>query len=336
MAASNLLEKLDPALLRPGRFDRQVFVSPPDVGGRRAILDVHTRNKPLRDDLDLDTIAQQTSGLTGADLANICNEAAIRCVRRKGHALVDRGLRRGARARRRRRAVLDDAERPRARGRRLPRGRARADARAALDHRARAQDLDRPARAGARLRDEPARRGQLPEDARGADRPDDRAARRPLRRAGRLRRGHHRRRERPPARRRDHQRDGARLRHGHLGGRQPHVDRLRPAVGPDAPHPRRGAAGAGLRGPSPGDGPDHRPTARSSRSSRASCSRRKSSAAPTSTASWRASSRSTGARAAACASSRAIPPRLPRRRLRRGCSPASTTSASPSNRSTTR
>ena len=87
MAASNLLEKLDPALLRPGRFDRQVFVSPPDVGGRRSILNVHTRNKPLREDLDLDVIAQQTSGLTGADLANICNEAAIRCARRGGHAL---------------------------------------------------------------------------------------------------------------------------------------------------------------------------------------------------------------------------------------------------------
>jgi cell division protease FtsH len=87
MAASNLLEKLDPALLRPGRFDRQVFVSPPDVTGRRSILAVHTRNKPLREDVDLDTVAQQTSGLTGADLANICNEAAIRCARRKGHAI---------------------------------------------------------------------------------------------------------------------------------------------------------------------------------------------------------------------------------------------------------
>ncbi|HEX8207321.1 MAG TPA: AAA family ATPase, partial [Solirubrobacteraceae bacterium] len=70
MAASNLLEKLDPALLRPGRFDRQVFVSPPDVGGRREILEVHTRNKPLRD-VDLDLVARQTSGLTGADLANL-------------------------------------------------------------------------------------------------------------------------------------------------------------------------------------------------------------------------------------------------------------------------
>src|SRR6476646_6282696 len=68
IAASNLLEKLDPALLRPGRFDRQVFVVPPDVKGRQGILQVHTRDKPL-DDVDLSLVAQQTSGLTGADLA---------------------------------------------------------------------------------------------------------------------------------------------------------------------------------------------------------------------------------------------------------------------------
>jgi cell division protease FtsH len=83
MAASNLLEKLDPALLRPGRFDRQVFVAPPDVAGREKILEVHTRGKPL-DDVDLSIVAAQTSGLTGADLANICNEAAIFCARRGG------------------------------------------------------------------------------------------------------------------------------------------------------------------------------------------------------------------------------------------------------------
>jgi cell division protease FtsH len=77
IAASNLLEKLDPALLRPGRFDRQIFVTPPDLKGRRAILGVHTRDKPLADDVDLELVARQTSGLTGADLANICNEAAI-------------------------------------------------------------------------------------------------------------------------------------------------------------------------------------------------------------------------------------------------------------------
>src|SRR5579884_3473582 len=82
IAASNLLEKLDPALLRPGRFDRQIFVSPPDVQGRERILAVHCRNKPLATDVNLGLLARQTSGLTGADLANICNEAAIFAARR--------------------------------------------------------------------------------------------------------------------------------------------------------------------------------------------------------------------------------------------------------------
>jgi cell division protease FtsH len=80
IAASNLLEKLDPALLRPGRFDRQIFVSPPDVTGRERILRVHTRDKPL-EGVDLTLVARQTSGLTGAELANICNEAAIFAAR---------------------------------------------------------------------------------------------------------------------------------------------------------------------------------------------------------------------------------------------------------------
>jgi cell division protease FtsH len=87
IAASNLLEKLDPALLRPGRFDRQVFVVPPDVRGRLGVLEVHTRGKPL-DDVDLTLVAQQTSGLTGADLANICNEAAIFAARRRGRTIT--------------------------------------------------------------------------------------------------------------------------------------------------------------------------------------------------------------------------------------------------------
>jgi cell division protease FtsH len=76
IAASNLLDKLDPALLRPGRFDRQIFVSPPDLKGRIEILGVHTKNKPLHQ-VDLSVVAKQTAGLTGADLANICNEASI-------------------------------------------------------------------------------------------------------------------------------------------------------------------------------------------------------------------------------------------------------------------
>src|SRR3989441_144305 len=77
MGASNRLQDLDPALLRPGRFDRQILVSPPDLAGREAILNVHTRGKPLASDVDLNVIARQTAGLTGADLANIANEAAI-------------------------------------------------------------------------------------------------------------------------------------------------------------------------------------------------------------------------------------------------------------------
>src|SRR3954453_13137446 len=88
IAASNLLDKLDQALLRPGRFDRQIFVSPPDVAGREAIMNVHTRSKPLADDVDLQMIAPQTSGLTGADLANLCNEAAIAAARSRRSEIV--------------------------------------------------------------------------------------------------------------------------------------------------------------------------------------------------------------------------------------------------------
>ncbi len=90
IAASNLLEKLDPALLRPGRFDRQIFVSPPDVAGRERILRVHTRRKPVHEGVDFSLLARQTAGLTGADLANICNEAAINAVRR-GEVVIETG-----------------------------------------------------------------------------------------------------------------------------------------------------------------------------------------------------------------------------------------------------
>src|SRR5438874_11496045 len=77
MGASNRLQDLDIALLRPGRFDRQVLVAAPDLAGREAILLAHTKGKPLAADVDLASLARQTAGLTGADLANIANEAAI-------------------------------------------------------------------------------------------------------------------------------------------------------------------------------------------------------------------------------------------------------------------
>jgi cell division protease FtsH len=81
IAATNRPDILDPALLRPGRFDRQIVVDRPDLTGRRAILDVHAKGKPLGDDVDLDVIARQTPGFTGADLANLLNEAALLSAR---------------------------------------------------------------------------------------------------------------------------------------------------------------------------------------------------------------------------------------------------------------
>jgi cell division protease FtsH len=88
MGASNRLQDLDQALLRPGRFDRQVLVGPPDLVGREAILRVHTEAKPLGEDVDLGLLARQTSGLTGADLANIANEAAIFAGRKQRHFII--------------------------------------------------------------------------------------------------------------------------------------------------------------------------------------------------------------------------------------------------------
>lgn len=81
MAATNRVDVLDPALLRPGRFDRQIYVNTPDVKGREEILKVHARNKPLSGDIDFKTIARMTIGFTGADLANLLNESAILAAR---------------------------------------------------------------------------------------------------------------------------------------------------------------------------------------------------------------------------------------------------------------
>ena len=90
ISATNRPEVLDPALLRPGRFDRRVAVQPPDTAGRRKILDVHTRSVPLAVDVDLDRLAATTPGMVGADLANIVNEAALTAARR-GHDMVTMG-----------------------------------------------------------------------------------------------------------------------------------------------------------------------------------------------------------------------------------------------------
>jgi cell division protease FtsH len=88
IAATNRPDILDPALLRPGRFDRQIVVDRPDRVGRRKILEVHTKGKPLSSDIDLDTLAAGTPGFTGADLANLVNEAALLAAR-KGKKVVE-------------------------------------------------------------------------------------------------------------------------------------------------------------------------------------------------------------------------------------------------------
>ena len=87
MAATNRPDILDPALLRPGRFDREITVGAPDIKGRAAILRVHSRNKPLEESVDLEVVAKKTAGFTGADLANLLNEAALLAARR-GKSLI--------------------------------------------------------------------------------------------------------------------------------------------------------------------------------------------------------------------------------------------------------
>ena len=93
MAATNRVDILDPAILRPGRFDRKIMVGRPDVGGREEILNVHAKNKPLGDDVDLKQIAQTTAGFTGADLENLLNEAAIVTAREERAFITQEDIR---------------------------------------------------------------------------------------------------------------------------------------------------------------------------------------------------------------------------------------------------
>ena len=92
IAATNRPDILDPALLRPGRFDRQIPVSAPDMRGRRAILAVHSKGKPIAQGTDLDALAKRTVGMSGADLANVINEGALLTARHNGHVITDAAL----------------------------------------------------------------------------------------------------------------------------------------------------------------------------------------------------------------------------------------------------
>ncbi|MBK1785188.1 ATP-dependent zinc metalloprotease FtsH [Prauserella cavernicola] len=92
IAATNRPDILDPALLRPGRFDRQIPVSAPDLRGRKAILEVHSKGKPLEQNVDLTSLAKRTVGMSGADLANVINEAALLTARTHGNVITDSAL----------------------------------------------------------------------------------------------------------------------------------------------------------------------------------------------------------------------------------------------------
>ncbi|MCI9427670.1 MAG: ATP-dependent zinc metalloprotease FtsH [Eubacterium sp.] len=93
MAATNRVDILDPAIMRPGRFDRKIHVGRPDIGGREEILKVHAQNKPLGDDVDLHQIAQTTAGFTGADLENLLNEAAIHAAKKDRAYIIQSDIR---------------------------------------------------------------------------------------------------------------------------------------------------------------------------------------------------------------------------------------------------
>ena len=220
MGASNRLQDLDPALLRPGRFDRQILVQPPDLGGRIAILRVHMRGKPLAGDVDVESIARQTAGLTGADLANICNEAAICAGRRRAELIVqadfDHAMDRVMAGLQQRRAMTDKEMRILA---------YHEGGHALVSHLMNTSSPVQKATIIARG-DALGYTLHMPDEERylahegGAGGLDGRHARRPRRRAGHLRPRHDRRRERPREGHLARPLDGLRVRHGRDAARR--------------------------------------------------------------------------------------------------------------------
>ena len=239
IAATNRPDILDPALLRPGRFDRQIVVDRPDLEGRKAILNVHAKGKPLAKEVDLDVMARRTPGFTGADLANLMNEATLLAAR-MGRDMVtnhdlDEAVDRVVAGPERKSRIISEKEKlviayhegghalvshalpnadPVHKVSIIPRGRALGYT-LTLPH-----------------------RGQVPGHPLRAVRRAGHAARRAHRRGADLHRPHHRRPERHRAGHQDRPVDGHRVRHE----RRPRPDAVRPA-------PRRGVPGPRLRRP---------------------------------------------------------------------------------------
>ena len=225
IAATNRPDILDPALLRPGRFDRQIVVDRPDRQGRKKILEVHTRGKPLAKEIDLDALAGQTPGFTGADLANLINEAALLTARSGKREItmneLEEGIMRVIAGPEKKTRVMSEKERLVTAyhemghaivGHLLP----NCDPVHKISIISRGQALGYTIS----LPD----RGQVPDHPRRAHRHDGDDARRPRRRGDRLRRDHHRRLQRPREGDRDGEADGDALR----DVRAPRPARLRP------------------------------------------------------------------------------------------------------------
>ena len=266
-------------------------------------------------------IARQTAGLAGADLANLCNEAAIFAARARRrhliHADFDSAVERVVAGMQSRRTLTEHERRVVAWHEAGPRG----VRRAAPVRQPRAQDLDRAARQRARVHAQPPRRGPLPQDARGADRPHDDAARRARRRGDRVRRRHHRRVGRPAQGRRDLALDDPRVRDGHVDHVAQDLRARRRGVRPHARAARRRAAAPRRRGAPRGDAADRRAPRASSTRWRTRCCATRCSSASTSTGSWPGRRASAAARAA-CASSRRRRRLSPRRARRRRARPS--------------
>ena len=214
IAATNRPDILDPALLRPGRFDRQVVVDRPDRVGRKKILEVHSRGKPMSQTVDIEALAGQTPGFTGADLANLVNEAALLAARKGKKQIenleLEEGIMRVIAGPEKKTRLLSPKEREITAVHEM--------GHALVGHyldaqRPGAQDLDRRARHGPRLRGHAAERGQVHALARRAARRPRQEPGRPHGRGARLRRGHDRRRGRPQQDDRHRQADGHALGH---------------------------------------------------------------------------------------------------------------------------
>lgn len=228
IAATNRADILDAALTRPGRFDRVVSVSPPDRGGREAILEIHTREIPLAPDIDLAQVARTTPGMTGAELANLANEAALLAVKRKQERVTQANLSEALEK------VQLGAERPlvmpeEERRRTAYHEWSRAAGHAAAGRRSRPQDHDRAARPGARGDAVDAGRGQVRVHGGVPARADHRGARRHGGRARRVRDDHDRFGERPRTGHQHRPRDGRAVGHERAGRQALRPARRRPA-----------------------------------------------------------------------------------------------------------